>query len=45
MTHLMDPMHIIKNVASSLYRYTTSKEANTNLMGNNLKDIQKMRSL
>ena len=44
-THLMDPMHIVKNVASSLYLYTTNKEAYTNSLRNYLKDIQKMRSL
>ena len=43
--HLMDPTHIIKNVASSLYKYTTSKEADTNVMRNELKDIKKMTSL
>lgn len=43
--HLMDPMHIVKNVASSLYRYTTKKEVDTDAMRNDLKYIQKMRSL
>lgn len=27
-THLLDHMHIVKNVASFVYRYTTSKESN-----------------
>lgn len=45
MTHLIDLMHIVKNVATYLYRYTTSKEANTDIVRNDLKYIQKMRSL
>lgn len=43
--YLMDYMHIIKNVVSSLYRYTASKEVDIDAMRNDLKDIQKMRSL
>ena len=37
--HLMDPMNIVKNVASSLYRYTIRKEEDTDVVRNNLKDI------
>ena len=36
-THLLDHMHIVKNVASSLYRYTTSKELNTIQLRSDLK--------
>ena len=45
MTHLLDHMHIVKNVASSLYRYTTNKDVDTDAMRNDLKDIKKMISL
>ena len=38
-------MYIVKNIESSLYRYTTNKGADTNVMRNDLKYIQKMRSL
>jgi len=44
-THLMDDIHIVKNFASSLYQYTISKEGDADVMRNDLKDIQKMRSL
>lgn len=29
MIHLLDRMHILKNITYSLYQYTTSKELNT----------------
>lgn len=43
--NLIDPMHIVNNVASTLYRYTTRKEVDTDTMRNGLKYIKKMRSL
>jgi len=43
--YLMDPMHLVKNIASSLYRYIMNKEANTNTMRNEVKFIEKLRSL
>lgn len=45
MAYLLDPMHIVKNIASSLYWYTTSKESNNPNMRNNLKDTNTKCSL
>ena len=39
-THLMDPMRTIKNATSSLYQYTINKEEDTDVVRNDLKDIQ-----
>ena len=41
----MDHMHIVKNVATSLYWYTTRKEVDSDVMRKDLKDIMKIRSL
>jgi len=39
--HLMDPMHIVKNVAYSLYWFTTTKELDNEVVRNDLKQIEK----
>lgn len=45
MTHLMDPMKIVNNIVTSLYRYKISNEEDSDAVRKELKDIKKMRSL
>jgi len=43
--HLMDPMHIINNVASSLYQYTTTTKYDTINVRNDLRDTNTKHAL